>query len=248
LQRGPGRIVATAIHGGHELRPEIADLLCLGEAERLREEDPYTGDWTTIGSSRVVVHRSRFEVDLNRPREESVYLEPGQCWNLQIWSEPPQAQLVEASKRLHDRFYRQLYELLEHTRNRWGRFVLLDLHSYNHRRDGKPADPAGNPDVNVGTESVDRVVWGQLIDGLIEDLRSFEVNGRPLEVGENVKFKGAHLVRWVNATFPESCALALEVKKIFMDELTGSLDEAAWKEVHRALECAAAGCLDEIGR
>jgi N-formylglutamate deformylase len=248
VQRGPGPVVATAIHGGHDLRPEVAELLCLSESDRLREEDPYTGDWTSIGGSKVVVHRSRFEVDLNRPREKSVYLEPGDCWDLELWSQTPHDEVVEESKRLHDRFYDELYELLEETRRRWGRFVVLDLHSYNHRRDGTAADPALNPDVNMGTESVDRTVWGRLIDRFVQDLRSFEVKGRALEVGENVKFKGGNFVRWINATFPDSCALAIEVKKIFMDEITGKLDEAVWKEVHRALEFAAAGCLEEIGR
>lgn len=250
IERGPDPIVASAIHGGHDLRPEVEQAMQLTETERLREEDPFTGEWTSIGSSRVMVHRSRFELDLNRPREKAVYLEPGDCWDLNVWREPPSKELVQESLALYDRFYGELYDLLEETRRRRGRFVVLDLHSYNHRRcsDGSEEPQEQNPDVNVGTESVDQVVWGRLIDRFMEDLSGNEVNHRPLDVRENVKFKGANLVRWVNTTFPESCALAIEVKKIFMDEVTGELNETAWKEVHRALEGAAAGCLDEIGR
>ena len=248
FEPGDGPIVATAIHGGHDLRPEVARYLALSAEERLREEDPYTGEWTTIGDSRVVVHRSRFEVDLNRPREKAVYREPVDSWGLQVWSERLPEQTAAKSMALHDRFYEQLRGLLQATAEQWGRFVVLDLHSYNHRREGsaEPGNPAENPDVNLGTASVNREAWGGLIDRLIDDLCRYEVNDRPLDVRENVRFQGAHLVRWVNATFPQGCAVAVEVKKIFMDELTGALDHGAWKEVHRALEGAAAVCRDEL--
>lgn len=35
-----GQLIATAIHTGHELRPETVALMVLDEADRLREEDP----------------------------------------------------------------------------------------------------------------------------------------------------------------------------------------------------------------
>ena len=40
--------------------------------------------------------------------------------------------------------------------------VVFDLHTYNHRRngpDGPPADPAGNPQVNIGTGTMNRDRW-----------------------------------------------------------------------------------------
>lgn len=39
---GQGPLVATAIHDGHFVRPEALELMAIPEAERLREEDPYT--------------------------------------------------------------------------------------------------------------------------------------------------------------------------------------------------------------
>ena len=69
-------LIAAAIHHGHGVREEIAERLALTEDERLREEDPFTGEWTTITQTRLVGLRSRFEVDLNRPREKAVYLAP----------------------------------------------------------------------------------------------------------------------------------------------------------------------------
>ena len=70
---------------------------------------------------------------------------------------------------------------------RFGKFVDFDLHSYNHRRagpSGPPADPAGNPEVNVGTGTMrDRAAWAPLIDRFIaENPKIFPSEGKPSEV------------------------------------------------------------------
>ena len=81
------------------------------------------------------------------------------------------------------------------------------------------------------------------------DLRTVEVAGQPLDVRENVRFRGGHLSRWVHAAFPgQACCLAVEVKKFFMDERTGELDEAVWRGVREALAATVPGVLDEIDR
>ncbi len=246
---GEGPVIATAIHAGDALRPDVAEHMALSAEQRFYEEDPYTGEWTAVGDSRIVVHRSRFEFDLNRPRERAVYAAPIDCWDLQVSAGPVPEQVITDSLALYDRFYSELFDLLEATRKRWGRFVVLDLHSYNHRRVGAglpPADQARNPDINVGSVAADHSAYGRLIDRFMDDLRRFEVAGRPLDVRENVNFRGGHLVRWIKARFPAACPLAIEIKKIYMDEVTGILDQTAWKEVHRALEAGAAGLRDEL--
>src|SRR5687767_2561877 len=73
LHEGGGPLIATAIHAGHAISPEFAALSALSEDGRLREEDPFTDAWTVIASTRIVMRRSRFEVDVNRPRDESLY-------------------------------------------------------------------------------------------------------------------------------------------------------------------------------
>ena len=40
---GDGPVIATAIHDGHQVREEVVKLFSLGDKEREREEDPYTG-------------------------------------------------------------------------------------------------------------------------------------------------------------------------------------------------------------
>ena len=69
----------------------------LSDRDRLREEDPYTSCWVDIAETHIVALRSRFEVDLNRPRDKAVYVMPGDCWDLDIWKEKPSDEIIKKS-------------------------------------------------------------------------------------------------------------------------------------------------------
>ena len=239
LAEGNGPIVATAIHDGHAVRPEVQALFAIDEATRLREEDPFTGRIATALPTSLVGLRSRFEFDLNRPRENAVYRTPEDAFGLSVWREPPSDELVRRSLEGYDAFYRALEAVLRERERRHGRFVVLDIHSYNHRRGGPeapPDDAALSPEINVGTGTVDRARWGPLVDRFCSDLRRGRPDGRELDVRENVKFRGAAMSAWIHRTFPESgCALALEFKKTFMDEWTAEADDAQLGALARAL-------------
>jgi hypothetical protein len=249
---GGGPLVATAIHEGHEVREEIAELLALTEQQRLREEDPFTGAWTQVAANQVVVHRSRFEMDLNRPRREAVYRKPADAWGLQIWKHEPPSAVVERSLAAYDEFYQEVGRLLSEVESGFGRFVVLDLHTYNHRREGPAgpaADPELNPEVNLGTGAMDRGFWGPVVDRFAGDLQSFDFLGRRLDVRENVKFRGGHFSRWVHEKFPRTgCDLAIEFKKFFMNEWTGELDTLQHQTILRALQATIPGILEELAR
>jgi len=109
-------------------------------------------------------------------------------------------------------------------------FVLFDLHSYNHRHagpDGPEADPLENPQVNVGSGTMDRSRWGSVVDAFIGALSAHDFPAGRLDVRENVKFRGGQLSRWVHETFPTTgVAIAIELKKFFMDEWSGDADHA----------------------
>ncbi len=243
IHRGEGPLVATAIHDGHEVRAELTPLLAISGSARRREEDPYTAPWTALAPTRMVVHRSRFEVDLNRPRERSVYLRPDDAWGLHVWRETLPQAVTEGSYRVYDLFYQEVEALLAGLIERHGQVVVFDLHSYNHRRDGPQAPfdaPDANPTVNIGTSNMDLGRWGPVVEGFERVLRSVRYSGQPLDVRRNVKFQGGHFAQWIHRTFPESaCALAVEVKKVFMDEWTGELDREAHAAMGRALTAAA---------
>jgi N-formylglutamate deformylase len=83
----------------------------------------------------------------------------------------------------------------------------------------------------------------------LADLSDCDAAGRRLDVRENVRFQGGYLSRWVNETFRGAgCALAIDVKKFFMDELTGELDREMFDAVGRALGATTAGVVEELGR
>lgn len=247
---GEGPLVACAVHDGHHVRPEVAACLRLSESQRLYEEDPYTGSWTAIAPTRIVARRSRFEVDLNRPRDKAVYITPADAWGLDIWACKPSPEIVDRSLQAYDDFYAHLRLLLERLVARHGRVVVFDLHSYNHVREGSGAafaDPAQNPEINLGTGSMDRGRWAPIVDRWLAEARDCDYCGRRLDVRENVKFFGGHLPSWIHANFPETvCALAIEVKKLFMDEWTGKLDARQHEAIGRVLAQAAEGVAEEL--
>ena len=140
LKKGDGPIIATAVHDGHDLRPEVAEIMKLTEAERLREEDPYTSSWVDIVDTQIVALRSRFEMDLNRPREQAIYRDPDDAWGLDVWSTRPSDEIVERSLAQYDAYYEMLRAVCDEKRERHGKFVLYDIHSYNHRRHGEERD------------------------------------------------------------------------------------------------------------
>ncbi|MDA1184712.1 MAG: N-formylglutamate amidohydrolase [Acidobacteria bacterium] len=250
LVEGDGPIVAAAIHDGHDLRQEVAALMALSDAERLREEDPYTGSWTEVAPVRLVGRRSRFEVDLNRPREKAIYATPADAWGLNVWTDPLPPALVARSLEEYDAFYVELSRLLTGRIQRFGGVLVLDFHTYNHRRegpDGPSAEPLDNPEVNIGTASLDRERWAPLVDRFISDLRGFNFLGRHLDVRENVKFQGGNMSRWIHKAFPtQACSLSIEFKKFFMDEWSGTLDTNIHEEVTRALQSTLPGLREEL--
>ena len=234
--RGDGPTVAVAMHAGYELRPDLAALSSLADDARLREEDPVTGAWTACADSRVVVNRSRFEVDCNGPRERAVYRVPSDAWDLPLWTSPLSEPQVEESLVLYDAFYADMHNLLAGIVDAYGAALVLDLHSYNHRRDGAdaaPAPQAENPDVNLGTGYLDRTRWAGVTDAFIREFSS-AIPG--IDVRENVRFSGGHLARWAGVTFGGAvCVLAIEFKKTYMDEWTGALDKRACAVIDDAL-------------
>jgi hypothetical protein len=253
LQIGHGPLVATAIHDGHEIREEVLEHMALGEAGRLREEDPYTERWTHAARTRVVGLRSRFEVDLNRPRENAVYRTPLDAWGLQVWKGALPDDVASRSLAEYDAFYRALEALYGELAEQYGAFVVYDLHSYNHRRQGPggpAADPAGNPQVNIGTGTMtNRARFASVIERFKGDLASYDFPGGRLDVRENVKFFGGNHPRWAHERFPDAaCVLAIEFKKFFMDEWSGEPNETQLEAIGQALASTVPGVLDELAK
>lgn len=240
LNRGQSPVVGTAIHDGHHLDPSIGLCMALDDADRLREEDPYTGELISDLPTRIVCNISRFCIDLNRPLNKAIYLDPEDAWNLTVWNRELQVEEVADLHLMHNEYYGVLTALLQGLERRYGRFVVLDVHSYNHRRAGPEGAPSLQdkaPDINIGTFSMDRRLWADVVDLFIEHCSAYRIQGRTLDVRENVAFEGrGEQARFIHEQFPKTgCAIAVEFKKIFMDEWTGEPDRNCINELQALL-------------
>jgi hypothetical protein len=91
--------------------------------------------------------------------------------------------------------------------------------------------------INIGTFSMDRARWAPLVDGFIEALSACRIDGIDLDVRENVAFEGrGEQTRFVHERFPRTgCAIAIEFKKVFMDEWSGEPFPDMLKQLRSAL-------------
>lgn len=234
---GSSALLVTAIHAGAAMRPELEAICNLTPTERLREEDPFTNQWTTIADNRIVGLRSRFEVDLNRSREKAIYRVPEDCWGLDVWNTPLPDDEVGKSLAAYDDFYDIAAALVERMLERHPHVMIYDLHSYNHQRQGPGIDddPAGAPEINLGTAHIDHALWGPVLLVLRAALLKGP-DGRTYDVRDNVKFKGGYFSQWLNERFgPRVCPVAIEFKKTFMNEWTGKPDQQAIDRIHALL-------------
>lgn len=224
---------AFAIHDGHQIDEQIAPFLNLNDTERLREEDPFTSVMAELPINQFIVGSSRFQLDLNRTINDSVYLRPEQAWGLNVWKLDLPEDIVTELYLDHENIYKEIEELIQATIDRFGFFVILDIHSYNAKRVGpeEAVDTIKNPQINLGTAYISEK-WKPLIQELVEYIRKENLYGEPIDIQENIKFKGGYLSQLINKKFAEhGCVISFEFRKDFMDEWTGTPD------LHKIVAC-----------
>ncbi|MCK5051698.1 MAG: N-formylglutamate amidohydrolase [Candidatus Cloacimonetes bacterium] len=231
-------IVCAAIHNGHNVSAEVQKNLSVTEDIRLMEEDPYTEKFTHFSSNSIIARTSRFEVDLNRSIEKCIYKDPEDAWGIQTRKEIPTKQVVAQSLKKYNDFYASAKDHFTQLEKKFGKFFVYDIHSYNHHRKGQEADfddPMLNPEIIIGTNNMPEK-WFPLVDKIQNKFISFDYFGRSLDARINVKFPGGHFSRWIHNNFPDSaCCIAIEFKKIWMDEWTGNIYEDNLNKLIKAL-------------
>ncbi|MBW6513880.1 MAG: N-formylglutamate amidohydrolase [Candidatus Syntrophosphaera sp.] len=224
-------VLATAIHNGHQM-PQVLLASCgINEADRLREEDPHTGDFAGMFPNHVVLQTSRFAVDLNRKPEQAVYLKPEDCWGLPVRSQPVPDALLSRLREDYASWYSLLKYQVERLLAIHPFLVVLDLHSYNHRRGGPEAEPdpqIQNPDIIIGRSNL-KERHHPAADALQHLLDGQPLLGKALDCRLDIKFSGGHLSRWLNDNYLDRLiCLAIEFKKTWMDEWSGKIDDQAF--------------------
>ncbi|BBP43968.1 flavohemoglobin expression-modulating QEGLA motif protein [Thiosulfativibrio zosterae] len=211
-----GFFICTAIHDGHQLRPDLLEKCQLTESERLYEEDPFTGEMISSLPITLIGKDSRYEYDLNRAPENCVYKE---AWGKQVWAQPLSIEEEGASQLKHSRFYKVLGALIKKLEKLHGSCLVYDLHSYNHLRMNQDTPP---PTFNIGTEQLNKVRWGRVIKHWNKSLAMVTLPNLVSRSAENEVFFGrGYLATYVKKHFVHTLVLPTEVKKVFMNELSG---------------------------
>lgn len=232
-------IIATSIHSGHYIRPELRGNLLITDEDRRREEDPFTNSIIRSYDNRIVVNTSRFEVDLNRNRERAIYQKPEDCWGLEVWKRNLTAEEIAISLEEYDSFYRRLDNAVAETIKTFGYAIILDVHSYNHHRLGlgQAFDPVeNNPQIILGTNNMPSK-YLKSVERLQERFCENKYEGKALDCRINVKFPGGTMSRHLHNEFAgQVFALSIEFKKSFMNEWTGELYRDKMEELITALQ------------
>src|SRR5690606_18366684 len=148
------------------------------------------------------------------------YLKPEQAWGLTVWKKSLPNEFVQKLYAEHISIYKQIEDLIDQTIQKYGYFVLYDIHSYNCKRDGptQAINKESDPQINLGTTYIE-ARWNALIKELMDCIVHDKLYNEPIDIRENIKFKGGYLNQRINKIFGDKgCAISFEFRKDFMDE------------------------------
>ena len=212
--------IGVAIHNGSHFSTQLSDQCALSKQQRYYEEDPYTGSFVANQGITLIAHDSRYAYDLNRPPQECVYQ---QAWGKKVWTAPLSKEIIQASIEKHSQFYRILDQLITVIVKEFSECVIYDMHSYNYKR----YERTDLPIFNLGTITVNKSRWKQHITKTLSVLQNIRIPGLDVTVAENDIFFGkGYLASSCHKRFNNVLVLPIEVKKIYMNELTGESDPA----------------------
>ena len=242
----PSFHAGVVMHAGSRIRPELSDALSVKKADRFREEDPYMDAFIRDFPIRIIALDSRFEYDLNREPHRAIYPFGQPKWGLKVWNR----ELTRDERMLSLRKHREFHDLVDLVtryllqQNRYA--LIFDLHSYCYQRKKQHTwfdDP--KPEINLGTKPVNKKLFRKAIERFLEDLSGVRIENHPVRVAENEVFPGGYLSRRLSKEWYKSVlVLALEYKKIFMDECTGEL----YREILDTLVHSFRGASDNLVR
>ena len=221
----PSFYAGVAMHAGHLVRSGLDNIMLATKQDRFREEDPYTERFIEKFPIQIIGLDSRFEYDLNRKARRAICDHEEKIWGIQVWKKELDREERNLSLIKHQEFHDLMDVVVEYL-NRQNRYsVIFDMHSYCYRREGtKSWHDNPWPEINIGTRAVNRNVFGRVIKDFKRHLSNVRIDGYPVRLAENEIFSGGYLAKRLSKAYPDRLlVLALEYKKIFMDEVTGEL-------------------------
>ena len=221
----PAFHAGVSMHSGHQVRKEIHEILAVSEEDRYREEDPFMDRFISGFPIRIFGRDSRFEYDLNHNPYRALYDYDKLKWGLKVWKREVTQEEQALSIKKHREFHKLLEMVCRYLLSQYSHALLFDLHAYCYQRETRQAwyEDEG-PEINIGTGAVNREIFEPAITCFKRNLRRTKISDRPLRIAENEIFFGGYLSRHLSRIYHERLlVLALEYKKIFMEEWTGTL-------------------------
>ena len=247
---GPTPFIGTAVHYHDGIRDDLLPKLGLDKAARYYEEDPETHRFLGPLLHTITPNQSRFELDLNRPPDTTVYSQPDLAWGLDVWKTPLTQYEREFSMEKWYEFHTMVDCAVEDAIRRFGYAVVFDFHSYNYqRKESVDWRTDGKPVINLGTRHLKLDERGQDIkDWFLADIKKHTVAGEGCLVEENGVFYGGYLNRRLAHLFgPRVITLSVEYKKVYMDERTGEMFEDTTEDLVSQMESTIHGLADHLG-
>lgn len=208
--------VCSAIHNGGNFREELKDKIAVEKMERWKEEDTHTWKFVASLPIRIVVYDSRYEYDLNRNPNEAIYNE---AWGKKVWKKPLSDNEKAISLQKHANFYKVIDALVSKLEEKFDNTLFYDIHSYNYKRTKEDK----YPEFNLGTEKITNPKFRKYINKFLKELAKIDLQPLENRVAENNVFYGrGYLLEYITAKYQNTLVLATEVKKIYVDELTGN--------------------------
>jgi len=222
--------VCTAIHAGSRFRKELEDICLLSKAERYFEEDPHTEKFIQSLPITLVGNDSRYEYDLNRDPENAIY---DVAWGKQVWKRALTEEERQISLQKHANFYTVVRALVKNLEKDFGAALVYDIHSYNYQR--HPVSYL----FNIGIENIDVKRYNSQLSYWKRELMKIKVKRVQTDVSVNHIFFGrGYLLKLVQQEFNHTLVLATEVKKVFMNELTGEAYPLVIQSISKGLKSA----------
>ncbi len=219
-------LIGTAVHYSSAIREDLQPKLKLSPEERYYEEDPETHRFLGLLQHTVTPNQSRFELDLNRPPDTTLYTKPSLAWGLDTWKENLNQYEKEFSLEKWYEFHTMMDCAVEDSIERFGHAVVFDFHSYNYQRkeytdwrsDGKPVINLGTRHLMLDDSNRETLEW------FSNELKGHTVLGEECLVEENGVFYGGYLNRRLAHLYGSKVlTLSVEYKKVYMDERTGKV-------------------------
>lgn len=243
-------IIGTSLHYHSAIRPDLMPKLAVEEAKKYYEEDPETEKFLGRILHTLTPNQSRFEFDLNRPPNTTVYTDPDLAWGITTWKEPLSQYEQEFSLEKWYEFNTLVDCAVEDAVSRFGYAIVLDFHSYNYQRSG-PTDwrTDGKPVINIGTRHLVLDDWGRkVVDDFIADMKKTTVQGEECLVEENGVFYGGYVNRRLAHLFGSKViTLSIEYKKVYMDEDTGEIFPEILGDLVRQMDNCIVAMADRLG-